>query len=247
MVAFERRARLVRRPRSHDDRVGCRAARGAARERAPLSHDRLALPQLPRTQRGDTLLADPDQASLGGATVEVTALFADLRGFTSYSESHEPDEVVALLNRYYGAVVPHIMEWEGTVISYAGDLVFAVFNAPTRQPDHVERAAHTTLAIRDAIEELTRDEPGLPRFGIGINTGPALVGNIGAELRDYTVIGDTVNVAARLEAAAAAGEVLLGPETRERLGAAAVVEEAGVLDLKGKAELVPAWRLVAMH
>ena len=131
------------------------------------------------------------------------------------------------------------------MISYAGDLVFAVFNAPTRQPDHVERAAHTALAMRDAIDALTRDEPGLPRFGIGINTGPALVGNIGAEFRDYTVIGDTVNVAARLEAAAAAGEVLIGPETRERLGDAAVVEAVGALDLKGKAELVPAWRLVA--
>ena len=151
------------------------------------------------------LLADPDQAALGGAVVEVTALFADLRGFTTYSERHEPEEVVTLLNRYYAAMIPCLLEHEGTIVNYAGDLVMAVFNAPTRQADHAMRAARAAVEMRDAVNDLTRGDPQLPTFGIGINTGPALVGNIGAELRDYTVIGDTVNVASRLEGAAAAG------------------------------------------
>lgn len=193
------------------------------------------------------LLADPDQAALGGAEVEVTALFADLRGFTTYAEQHRPDEVVALLNRYYAAIVPQLLAHEGTVVNYAGDAVMAVFNAPTRQRDHALRAARAALAMRDAVIALSGDDPALPTFGIGINTGSALVGNIGAELRDYTVIGDSVNVAARLEGAAAAGEVLIGAETRRQLGDAAVVEDAGWLELKGKSEPIAAWRLVSLR
>jgi len=193
------------------------------------------------------LLADPDQAALGGAVVEVTALFADLRGFTMYAEQHRPDEVVALLNRYYAAIVPQLLTHEGTVVNYAGDAVLAVFNAPTRQDDHALRAARAALAVRAAVIAIAGDDPTLPTFGIGINTGPALVGNIGAELRDYTVIGDTVNVAARLEGAAAEGEVLIGAETLRQLGDAAVVEDAGRLELKGKSEPIDAWRLVNLR
>jgi len=193
------------------------------------------------------LLADPDQAALGGAVVEVTALFADLRGFTMYAERHRPEEVVTLLNRYYAAIVPQLLAHEGTVVNYAGDAVMAVFNAPTRQDDHALRAARAALAMRDAVITLSGDDPELPTFGIGINTGPALVGNIGAELRDYTVIGDTVNVAARLEGAAAAGEVLVGAETLRQLGDAAGVEDAGRLELKGKSEPIAAWRLMSLR
>jgi len=193
------------------------------------------------------LLADPDQAALGGAVVEVTALFADLRGFTMYAERHRPEEVVTLLNRYYAAIVPQLLAHEGTVVNYAGDAVMAVFNAPTRQDDHALRAARAALAMRDAVITLSGDDPELPAFGIGINTGPALVGNIGAELRDYTVIGDTVNVAARLEGAAAAGEVLVGAETLRQLGDAAGVEDAGRLELKGKSEPIAAWRLMSLR
>jgi class 3 adenylate cyclase len=121
-----------------------------------------------------------------------------------------------------------------------------VFNAPTRQGDHALRAARTALAVRDAVAGIRGGDRTMPTFGIGINTGPALVGNIGAEVRDYTVIGDTVNIAARLEGAAAEGEVLVGSETRVQLGDAAVVEDAGLLELKGKAEPLRAWRLVTI-
>jgi class 3 adenylate cyclase len=192
------------------------------------------------------LLADPDQAALGGAVVEVTALFADPRGFTTYSERHPPEDVVELLNGYYAAIIPRLLAEEGTVVNYAGDAVLSVFNAPTRQADHALRAARAALAIRDAVRDVTRGDPELPTFGVGINTGPAFVGNIGAELRDYTVIGDSVNVASRLESAAAPGEILVGPGTRAQLGDDAVLDEAGLLELKGKSEPIPAWRLVAL-
>jgi class 3 adenylate cyclase len=131
-------------------------------------------------------------------------------------------------------------------VNYAGDAVMTVFNAPTRQPDHVVRAARAAVATRDAVHALTRGNPDLPTFGIGINTGPALVGNIGAELRDYTVIGDTVNVASRLEGVAAEGEILVGPETAAKLQPHAVLERVGPFELKGKTELIPAWRLLRL-
>jgi class 3 adenylate cyclase len=246
VVAFERQHGTF------DDRDRAMAASVASQLSVQLENTRLyrTIDSLFRSYLAPSvvtrLLADPDQAALGGAVVEVTALFADLRGFTTYSENHSPDAVVALLNRYYAAIIPRLLEHEGTIVNYAGDAVMTVFNAPTRQPDHVVRAARAALATRDAVHALTLGSADLPTFGIGINTGPALVGNIGAELRDYTVIGDTVNVASRLEGVAAEGEILVGPETAAKLEPYAVLERVGPFELKGKTELIPAWRLVRL-
>ena len=193
------------------------------------------------------LLADPSQASLGGAVVEVSTLFADLRGFTTFSESHPPQEVVALLNRYYSATVPRIVELGGTVMKFAGDALMAVWNAPVRQPDHALLAARAGLAIHAAIAEVTGGDTRLPVFRVGINTGPAVVGNVGSdEVRDYTAIGDSVNVAARLEGEAVPGEVLLGGRTRDLLGDSARVEERGALELRGKDTPIRAFRLISL-
>ena len=193
---------------------------------------------------GDALLADPTQASLGGAVVELTALFADLRGFTAFSERSAPEEIVEVLNRYFGLAVPRILQEGGTVIQYQGDALLAVFNAPTRQPDHPLRAARAALEMQAAVTELA-DGHGWPRFRIGVNTGPALVGNIGSDqLRSYNVIGDAINVAARLEGVAEPGTVVIGETTYRAIHPPPEVEPLGTLELKGRQQPVEAYRLL---
>jgi class 3 adenylate cyclase len=191
-----------------------------------------------------TLLADPSQAALGGAVVEVTALFADLRGFTSFSERSSPEALVQMLNRYFGAAVPHVLDHGGTVIQFVGDAMLAAFNAPARQPDHALQAARAGLAMQRSIEALARENPDWPRFRIGINTGPALVGNIGSDrMRSFNVMGDAINVAARLETEAEPGTVVIGQATYDAIGSVAAVTALGKLALKGKEQPVNAYRL----
>lgn len=194
-----------------------------------------------------TLLADPTQATLGGAVFEVTALFADLRGFTSFSERSEPEQVVEMLNRYFGLAVPHVLDHGGTVIQFVGDAMLAAFNAPARQPDHAAQAARAALAMQRSIEEVAAENPAWPRFRIGINTGPALVGNIGSDrMRSFNVMGDAINVAARLEGVAEPGTVVIGETTHAAVAGLAEVEPLGDLDLKGKELAVRAYRLIAI-
>jgi class 3 adenylate cyclase len=190
------------------------------------------------------LLADPAQSGLGGAVVEVTALFADLRGFTSFSEDAAPAAVVALLNQYFEIATRCVLTEGGTIVQFVGDALLALFNAPARQPDHPRRAACAALAIQAGIEPLAAANPGWPRFRIGINTGPALVGNIGSEaLRNFNAMGDAVNVASRLESAAEPGTVVLGVVTRDALGDGADVVLLGDLTVKGRRQAVRAYVL----
>jgi class 3 adenylate cyclase len=190
----------------------------------------------------ETLIADPSQAALGGAVVEVTALFADLRGFTTFSERSAPDAIVAMLNRYFGLAVPVILGLGGTVVQFQGDAVLAIFNAPARQADHRLRAVQAGLGMQRAIEGVAAANPEFPRFRVGVNTGPALVGNVGSdELRSFNVMGDAVNVAARLEAIAEPGTVVIGASTYLPIADLIEVEPLGDLTLKGKEELVEAY------
>jgi class 3 adenylate cyclase len=193
------------------------------------------------------LLADPEKAALGGAVVPVTAFFADLRGFTTFSEKATPEQIVVMLNRYFELATAAVLAEGGTVVQFVGDALMALFNAPARQPDHPLRAARAALAMQAAVEQVAAATPGWPRFRVGINTGPALVGNIGsAALRNFNAMGDAVNVAARLETEALPGHVVIGESTRARLPAGAVVEPLGKLVLKGKSEPVVAFRLCAL-
>jgi class 3 adenylate cyclase len=195
----------------------------------------------------DALLADPAQAELGGATVEVSVLFADLGGFTSFAERSEPTEVVALLNAYFGAAVPAVLEAGGTVVQFVGDGLVAMFNAPVRQPDHPIRAARAALDIQRRTGGLAADRPDWPRFRVAIATGPAVVGNVGGEeVRSFTAIGDTVNLAARLQGEAAIGQVLVSGSTAARLGDGASLRSVGRLRLKGKADPVDAYELLGL-
>jgi class 3 adenylate cyclase len=191
------------------------------------------------------LLADPDQAGLGGAITEVTVLMADLHGFTPFAEATSPDQVVTMLNTYYGAVVPVILGTGGTVLQFVGDAVMAIWGAPARQSDHALRAAQTGLALHKVVEEAACGHADWPRFRVGINTGPVLVGNIGAEeVRSFTAIGDTMNLAARLQNLAEPGQVVLGPSTTTALGEAARVSRHGWVKVKGKRDPV---RLCVLH
>jgi adenylate cyclase len=192
----------------------------------------------------DTLQADPSQAGLGGSIGEVTALFADLRGFTTFSERTDPAEVMDLLNRYFGIAVPIVLRHGGTVVQFVGDAMLAVFDAPTPRPDHEFRAARTALEMQDAIGHAAGDHPDTPRFRIGVNTGPALIGNIGSsELRSFNVVGDAVNVASRLETSAEAGTVLIGETTYRAIAERVEATRLEPLDLKGKDLPVTAYRL----
>lgn len=187
------------------------------------------------------LLADPEQARLGGAVVEVTAVFADLRGFTGFSERSSPEEIVDMLNRYFEVATEQILAEGGTVVQFVGDALMALFNAPARQPDHPVRAARAALAMQAEVEEVAVATPGWPRFRVGINTGPALVGNIGSTaLRNFNAMGDAVNVAARLESVAEPGQVVIGESTRRGLPPGAQVEPLGELTVKGRNEPVVA-------
>ena len=122
-----------------------------------------------------------------------------------------------------------------------------MFNALGDQPDHALRAVRAAIAIRDASERLRDGRGGWPRFRVGVNTGPVVIGNVGAgDQRSFAAIGDTTNVAARLQAIAAPGQIVIGRPTADRLGARAVLEPIGSVELKGKAEPVDAFRLISV-
>jgi adenylate cyclase len=192
------------------------------------------------------LLADPDQAALGGSLVEVTALFADLRDFTTFSEAVEPAEIVRMLNRYHGVAVPCILDNGGTIVQFVGDALLALFNAPARQADHELRAVRAALAMQEVVQTIADSEPGWPRLRVGANTGPALVGNIGSEtLRGFNAMGDAVNVAARLQTLAEPGQVVIGEATRDAVGDAVTVRPLGELFVKGRQAPVRAFVVIS--
>jgi len=151
------------------------------------------------------LIKNPGMAKLGGERREVTVLFSDVRGFTSFAEKHTPEEVVAILNEYLAAMTDVIFRWEGTLDKFVGDAIVAFWGAPMRQENHAELAMKCALNMVNQLGELQKkwESQGKPILdaGIGINTGEVLVGNIGAEGKkmDYTVIGDHVNLGSRVE------------------------------------------------
>lgn len=192
----------------------------------------------------ETLRRDPSRSELGGSVVELTALFADLRGFTSFSEGSLPEDIVATLNTYFGKAVPIILRNGGTIVQFMGDALLAVFDAPVPRRDHAFRAARAGLALQGAISAEAAAHPEWPRFRIGINTGPALVGNIGSDqFRSFNVIGDAVNVASRLQSIAEPGAVVISSHTRESIGERARVTALGSLGLKGLEGTIEAYRL----
>lgn len=197
----------------------------------------------------ERLLADPSQVRLGGQQQEVTALFADLRGYTSLAEMLSPEELVEVLNGHLTVAATAVLAYEGTISQYAGDLIMAIFNAPLPQPDHALRACRAAVALKEAMADYHAGLPGHLRmdFGIGLASGEAVVGNVGVkELLHYTAIGDTINLAQRLEEIAAGGQVLLTERTRKLLGPGVQVEARGSRMVRGRSEAVNIYALVSL-
>jgi class 3 adenylate cyclase len=175
---------------------------------------------------------------------EVSVVFADLAGFTAFSEGRDPAEVSEMLNAYFERAIPPVAhEHGGDVERLMGDALMVTFNARGDQPDHAVRAARAALAIRDATAGVATENPGWPRFRVGVNTGEALVGVLGATGgRSYTVIGDAVNSASRLESAAPVGEIAIGATTLRALPGART-RSLGQIEVKGRRERLDAYVL----
>jgi class 3 adenylate cyclase len=183
-------------------------------------------------------------ARFGGEEREVSALFADLAAFTTFSETRSPTEVIAMLNEYWAVVVPVIHASGGVIEHFAGDGVMAIFNAGGDQPDHARRAATAALAVVEAGRPVAEAHPGWPVFRVGVNSGPAVVGDIGAAgRRSFAVIGDTTNVAARLMTVGDPGQVVVSGSTWRALGEPRDGVALGPTQVKGKRLAVEAWVL----
>ncbi len=191
------------------------------------------------------------QIKLGGENRDIAVLFVDIRGFTPMSESLEPEQVVDILNSYLNLTTNSIFANGGTLDKFIGDATMAVFNAPFDLDDYVYRAVKTAWAIvsgGNAIESKFLERYGKSvSFGVGVNCGPAVVGNIGCDFRmDYTAIGDTVNTAARLEANAKRGQVLISESVYELVKDRVTVEPIGEIPLKGKSKGVFVYSLTGI-
>ena len=153
--------------------------------------------------------------------------------------------VVQMLNAYWASAVPIVTEHEGGLIErFAGDAILVVFNAMEDQPDHALRAVRAATAMQRAVTETSHDHPDWPRFRIGINSGPAALGNVGVGAhRSFTAIGDTTNVAARLQSAAPPGGILIGQATYDVVRSEVAARPFGDLDLKGKPFPVPTYEV----
>jgi class 3 adenylate cyclase len=147
-----------------------------------------------------------------------------------------------MLNRYHGVAVPCILDNGGTIVQFVGDALLALFNAPARQEDHEARAVRAALQMQEAVRGIAEGRPDWPRFRVGANTGPALVGNIGSELlRGFNAMGDAVNVAARLQTVAEPGQVVIGGATYDAVADRVTATPLGDLEVKGRRQTVRAY------
>ena len=195
--------------------------------------------RMPEYERFSDLYLD----EVVGGTRDVTVLFADLQGFTAFSEAHTPEEVRSMLNTYFEAVLPDIRTAGGRLDRFLGDAVMVTFNVSVDQPDHAARAARAALGFQVSARQVAGRHPDWPRFRVGINTGAAVVGVIGdGEERGYTVLGDTVNVASHIESLAPVGSIAISDATRRAVPGAQVTS-LGAVTLKTRTEQLEIWRL----
>ena len=197
----------------------------------------------------DTLVKDGiDELKLGGVKKDIAVLFVDIRGFSTMSEKLNPEQVVEILNDYLNLTSTAIFKFGGTLDKFIGDATMAVFNAPLDIEKPVLKAICAALdMLKGAMElgEKSQKKYGTKvTFGIGINYGTAIVGNIGASFRmEYTAIGDAVNTAQRLESNAKPGQILISESVYEEVKEFAKVTPIGIIPLKGKSEEVSVYQL----
>jgi len=196
-----------------------------------------------------SLALEQGELRLGGDEREITVLFADVRGFTGIAERLPPKRLMQVLNTHLSIVVRSVLRYDGMINKFGGDSVMAVWNVPTACDGHPLLAVKAAMAAQEALRELYEKEPALPRmdFGMGINTGAAIAGNIGSEDRmEYSVIGDAVNTAARLTAAAPGGRVWVSASTFEMAKECLSVNPLSSLMVKGKNGPVVAYEVTGL-
>ena len=192
---------------------------------------------------------DPNKLQLGGKRADITTIFADIRGFTSFSEKQSPEKLVAVLNRYLAAMAEAVLAQEGTIDKFMGDAIMAWFNAPIPQADHTLRAVKAALAIRASVENLYTELPPEAHlaFGAGIHYGEAVLGLIGTEKRlEYTAISDSVNVAKRIQENSARNQILISREAYERVKQNVEVRPVAPMAVKGKSQPLEVFEVVGM-
>jgi adenylate cyclase len=199
----------------------------------------------------DRIVSDPARAKLGGERKVLTVLFSDIRGFSAFSEGMGPEELASFLGEYLSPMTDLVLDSGGTLDKYIGDAVMAIWSAPVDVEDHAARACDVALKMHAALVGLnarwkTEGKPQIA-IGVGINTGPMSVGNMGTPARfDYTVLGDQVNLGARLEALTKeyGVDILVGEETYKAAGADFVFREVDLVRVKGRASAAPVYELV---
>jgi adenylate cyclase len=200
------------------------------------------------------MLKNPIDAQLGGRRADLTVLFSDIRGFTSLSEKLAPEEVVDLLNEYLSLMTEIIFRHGSTVDKFEGDAILVFFGAPQRHDDDPARAVRTALEMRDRLSELEErwmEQTQDPlRIGIAINSGEVMVGNIGSQRRmDYTIIGDTVNLASRLQDLTKefGASILISGNTHLRVQHMCRVRPLGAVEVRGRQQSVDIYEVVDLE
>jgi len=192
---------------------------------------------------------DPNSLQLGGKRTNITALFADIRGFTTFSESQEPEQLVKILNRYLAAMADAVLMQEGTIDKFMGDAIMAWFNAPIPQPDHTLRAVKTALIIRESVENLYKELPPEYHlaFGAGIHCGDAILGLIGTEKRlEYTAISDAVNTAKRIQENSARNQILISRDAFGRVSSEVIAKPHVNMPVKGKTQPLEVFEVLGL-
>ena len=195
----------------------------------------------------DMILSHPDESWLKGSGSEASMLFTDVRGFTAFSETRDPEKVVDALNEYFEIATQFILKYGGYVDKFIGDAVLGVFGVPIAHTDHAERAVKAALAMQKEFQQQAHKDsnPLLSKIGIGINTGVVVSGNLGSQVKmEYTVIGDSVNVASRLNNLAGPGEIIISKSIYELTKDIVSAKPLPPQKIKGKSEMVEAFQVL---